>query len=119
MTIATGGTARTYCGVGDEIAELASTAGDGVGEVISAAGDAVAPDICHVRIAPNLLCLRLCYCSGPPCPWESGCCFSLSFSAFLASICARSGIRALSSGGSCCILLSLSAFIWAESGTWP
>jgi hypothetical protein len=100
---------RNYYGVGDGVAEAASTAGDGAGEAACTAGDTAAPDI------SNLRCISLCNFSSPRCLGASRSCVLLSFSAFAAFSCEGSGIRARNSAGSCCILLSLSAFSCAGS----
>src|SRR5262249_6769541 len=93
--------AGIYCGVDDGDGEEASACGT------STAGDANAPPIPFFFCASSRLrCVR------------TACCAAALFSALAASIRERSGIRARSSGGSCCILLCLSASACAASGAW-
>ena len=92
---------RSYCGIGDGVAEAASGAADGGGEAVSTAGATAAPDISNTR------CFCLCSFSSPGCFWALRSCFSLSLWAFIFE---SSGIRARISAETCCIILSLSAF---------
>lgn len=107
-------TARTYCGVGV-----------GVVEVSSAAEDIAAPD---AFASSSLRCHSRCKSSGLSCVWLDRMLLFLSARASAGSndfrlsprlsafTCEASGTSARNSGGSCCILLSLSDLASAVLG---
>ena len=81
-------------------------------EVASAAGNTGLPDILALS---KSRCHWRCKSSGPSCRGAGGSCFAGSGSVTFE----RSGIRVRTSAGSCCNLLSISAFACSGSGVWP